>query len=153
MSVTVVAKSLSIYGWPAVTVMPLPTPAVMTLRLFRPTSSRECATAGKHTESVGCFFPISALRHSAGCVSFFFHFFPSYLPEWRRSRRASERAAGCGCRADNEGHRKGWRRAAEVEVGPKLAPAAAGDSQKKKADSTRERTCSPSGLDPLFNYI
>lgn len=56
------------------------------------------------------------------------------------ARNASERATGCGCRvrADNEGHRKGWRRAAEVEVGPKLAPAAADDSQKKSGQHSRE---------------
>lgn len=53
------------------------------------------------------------------------------------ARNASERAAGCGCRADNEGHRKKWRRAAEVEVGPKLVPAAAGDSQKKRTALAR----------------
>jgi len=101
MSVTVVAKSLSIYEWPAVTVTPLPTPAVTTLHLSHP--SREYVTVGKRVEGKILFFKSHV---TAGCVSFFFHFFLAFVEEPESARKADETAAGCGCRMDNEGHQR-----------------------------------------------
>jgi len=65
-------------------------------------------TAGRHVESARYLFPILALRHSAGYVFFLsYYFFFVFAEETTElARKASERAAGCGYRANNEGHRR-----------------------------------------------
>lgn len=110
MSVTVVAKSLSIYGWPAVTVTPLPTPAVTTLHLLRPSSRQRATAEGDVSKVQDTFFQLPrygtlmALNVFPLSLPFFLLIFADGTTE--SARKADERAVGCG-REDNEGHQRG----------------------------------------------
>lgn len=138
----IVAQSLLISRWPAVTVVPLPAPVVATLHLFH-LVQLGIRNNGKCRKCETAFFqlPRYSTPDTAGCDFFFKKRRQRVGANGRKNRRAS-----------NEGHRGagGWR-AAEVEVGPKRAPR--WRLSKESSTLPRRRGRSPSGLDPFFNCI
>lgn len=109
----VVAQSLLICGWPAVTVTPLPAPAVATLYLFHPVQLgiRNNRKACRKCETV--FFPTTALWFS-GCswVQVFFAFKRDdrESARWKRTKESQGRVTRVTGKEKDGDSRRGWGR-------------------------------------------
>lgn len=106
------AKSLSIYGWPAVTVTPLPDACSYDIA-FIPSvqpGTRDSGQTCRKSQDAFIQFPRYGITQLKPCFLSLSFFLPPFVfaeETTESARKASEGAAGCGCRADNEGHRRG----------------------------------------------